>query len=917
MKQLSLTLILLFSLFTYAQKGTVKGTISDKDLNNEPLPFANVNIKGSTTGTTTDENGVYTLSLAPGNYTLVYSFVGYESQEKPVTVIAGETTPVDVALGSGGYTLQDVVIQTQVSRQKETALLLDQKNAVEMKSSIGAQELSRKGVGDVATAVTKTSGITKQEGSGSIYVRGLGDRYNSTSLNGLPVASNDPEKKNIELEIFPTDIVEYVSIDKVYNSRMYGDFAGGNVDIISKDYTGKGFFNLEIGSSVNSNAISRNSFYLPDGSDFFGFGVAKTPNTLSQFQFENSLNPQSAGPVGGSLALEGGNSWAFGSESRINLFATASFANDYMSFEDGLNRSVNAEGVPTRDFFDYQNLQYTTRTTGMVNLGYKINNRNKLSYNVLFINSSSMRNEEFKGLILDIANENNGFLRRGTFIKNALLVNQLLGQHTLSDRSKLNWGLSHNLVSNDIPDRMQTTLRLEQDGYVFANNSESDNHRYFQNLTENEVAANLTADYQFSKTGEGDYKGRIVGGLNGRMKQRSLEAAQFNFGISPGQSQTVVDPMNLDAFFTNDNYNAGFFTISTFRGPAEVPNALKPQTYDGDQVIFGGFGNVEYKFSDRWTAIAGVKGEYIYQSIEWQTQIDPLGNDDEFDKVAVLPNLTVKYTPNDRHNFRFAASKTYTLPQFKERAFFVYEDVTVKKIGNPDLYPSDNYNLDLKWEFFPKNDEIVSLGFFGKYIQNPINEITIASATDDISYVNIGDFGYVGGVELEVRKTLYAIDGENDNRLSAGLNASYMHTNQELNEDKIRRETNNRINAVFNTDKESFTGASDLLVNADVSYVKEWDGRKKNITATVAYNYFSDRLFSIGTNERGNLVDKAVGTFDIILKSKLSEKLGIGLTGRNLLNPSIDRVQENRNGDAKVLSYKKGLFFGLNINYTL
>src|SRR5690606_8718487 len=128
---------------------------------------------------------------------------------------------------------------------------------------------------------------------------------------------------------------------------------------------------------------------------------------------------------------------------------------------------------------------------------------------------------------------------------------------------------------------------------------------------------------------------------------------------------------------------------------------------------------------------------------------------------------------------------------------------------NPDLYPSDNYNVDFKWEFFPAKDELLSLGFFGKYIQNPINEITIASATDDISYVNIGAYGYVAGVEVEIRKSIFKSD---KNKLSAGLNASYMDTSQELDDDKIRRETGNRINAVFNSTKESFTGASDLLI---------------------------------------------------------------------------------------------------------
>src|SRR5690606_2352805 len=213
-------LVFLFTWLSTAQNGIVSGVVSDKDFNGSPLPYANVIVKGTSHGTTTDESGKYELQIAPGNYTLVYSFVGYEPREESVALVPNAQITLNIGLGSGGVALQDVVVTAVVNREKETALLLEQKNAIEIKTAIGAQELNRKGVGDVATAVTKTSGVTKQEGSGGIFVRGLGDRYNSTSMNGLPIASNDPEKKNIDLEIFPTGIVEYVSIDKVYNGKM-------------------------------------------------------------------------------------------------------------------------------------------------------------------------------------------------------------------------------------------------------------------------------------------------------------------------------------------------------------------------------------------------------------------------------------------------------------------------------------------------------------------------------------------------------------------------------------------------------------------------------------------------------------------------------------------------------------------------
>src|SRR5690606_11364292 len=203
------------------------------------------------------------------------------------------------------------------------------------------------------------------------------------------------------------------------------------------------------------------------------------------------------------------------------------------------------------------------------------------------------------------------------------------------------------------------------------------------------------------------------------------------------------------------------------------------------------------------------------------------------------------YEYNDKTNLRLAASKTYTLPQFKERALFVYEDVTEVKVGNPFLYSSDDYNLDLKWEYFPANDEILSVTFFGKYIQNPINEVTLASSTNDISFLKTGESGYAAGIELELRKNIVKFGQSDENKLSAGSNAAYMTTHQKLDSNKVRRETNYNIN--LTSDEDSFTGASDLLLNADVSAFKSWNNGDSNLTATIAYAYFSDRLYALGT----------------------------------------------------------------------
>lgn len=906
-------LTLFISTLAFSQtKGTITGVLTDKDSNNETLPFANVLLKGTQINGTTDIDGKYALNAPAGNYIIQYSFIGYESIEVPVTVKTGETITLSKALGSSSYKLDDVVITTTVNKQKETALLMDQKNAVEIKQSIGSQELSRKGVSDVATAVTKTSGITKQEGSGNIFVRGLGDRYNSTTMNGLPIPSNDPEKKNLNLEIFSTDIVEYISIDKVYSGNIYGDFAGGNVDIISKDYKGKGFLKIDIGSKVNTNAIAEDNFKLQKGFDGFGFTKKSIPNNpLTQFNY-SSLQMKDYTPIASSFGISGGKSFDVGSEGKLSFFATASFNNDFSAKSNGTAKaSVNGNGIANKNFDNYSELKYETNTTGMANIGYKINNNNKVSFNSLYINTSTQSKEEYSGYIVDIANEGNGLIRRFNYEKNSLWINQILGESKIGDRSKLNWGVSYNIIDGSMPDRVQNIFRKEATGYQLSSISAPDNHRYFQKLKEDELAGNASYDYKFNKNEDGDYNGKITVGYNGRIKSRGFQATQFNIKATSGNTNTIVDPNNLDLFYNQDNFNNGNFSIATFRGNSQVYNALDPQTYGGDQTIHAAFANTEYKFN-KLTAVLGLRGEQISQKVSWYTQLGGTGND-KLEKTAFLPSLIMKYELNDKQNLRLGLSKTYTLPQFKERALFVYEEVLQVKVGNPFLYESDDYNLDLKWEMFPKSDELISVTAFGKYILNPMNEVTISSSSNDISYINTGDYGYVAGAEVEYRKQLFDFDSNNAKKLSAGINASYLYSNQELNTEKVNSETNYQVD--FTNSKSKFTGASDLLLNADLTLFNEWNNRNSNLTTTVAYTYFSDRVNAIGTSNKGDLVDKAFGSLDFIAKSKLTEKLGLGLVAKNLLNPAINRVQANATGDVNVLSYKKGTTISLSLNY--
>ena len=204
MKKIFIALLFLINAIAFSQtNGTIQGTVYDKEVSNEPLPFANVFIKGTTIGTTTEFEGTYTLKAEPGIYTLVFSFIGYQTIEIPnVIVKTGETITINKTLSaSEGVSLNEIQITGSTKKESESALLTEQKKATVIKESIGAERLAKIGVSNAAAATSKISGVTKNEGSGDIYIRGLGDRYLTTSMNGLPIPSDDVEKKNINLTI--------------------------------------------------------------------------------------------------------------------------------------------------------------------------------------------------------------------------------------------------------------------------------------------------------------------------------------------------------------------------------------------------------------------------------------------------------------------------------------------------------------------------------------------------------------------------------------------------------------------------------------------------------------------------------------------------------------------------------------------
>ena len=922
--------------------GSIVGLLTDKEFNNEPLAFANVIIKGQNTGTTSDFDGLYALEDLPvGTYTIIYSFVGYETVEiDNITVEQDKVTTVNVPMGASAATLEEVVITTTVRKESEVALLLQQKNAVTQKTAIGAQELSRKGVGDAATAVSKVTGISKQEGSGTVFVRGLGDRYNVTTFNGLPLPSDDPARKNINLGIFNTNIVENIGIDKTFNPNQYADFAGANINIDSKNSMSDGIISVSVNSGINTLTQSQDEFFRTDGPDNYGFYDINYPAfPLNNYNFETSWDRRSAeAPANLGLTLQGGDSFQLGDDTKLTVFGIGAHSNQFQ-YREGVSRGgVEVSGIPNADF-DYVNYQYSTNTTLMGDVGIKHKNLN-LNYSGLFLNTSNEQQLENYGVIDkdDDASQGGGFIQRGVFTRTDLIINQLHADFEINERIEIRASGSYSFLQSAEPNRRQVTLVPqdldEPDGpksFEFVS-AASSNHRFYADLYEEEIASAFETSIKLFKNTEDEFDGKLDLGFSSRNKEVDFSATQFNFRILRGAGivQPIVENIyDVDAYFNQDNLNAGLFRMETFRGSADVTNALDPQTYGGTQSILAGYANFTYSLNPQLTMVVGLRGEQINQDIAWSTSLDPDGDSNSLDVFQLLPALSMKYSLSDDQNLKFAASKTYTLPQYKERAPFLFQEVNQDYFGNPFLTASTNYNFDAKWELFPSDSELLSVGVFGKLIQNPINTVTIQSAANDISWANTGDQATALGLELESRKVLMSRESEyadftNKQKLTAGVNLAYMKTKQTLSGDKVFQESGLSFDPTYSST--GITGASDLVANADISFYKDFN-EHRSILLTLAGNYFSDRIFALGNFGKGNIVEKGVPTLDFVARAQFTKQLSVGISAKNLLNPSIERFQEAVDGDVNpirdriqetattVLSFKRGYDLKISLNY--
>lgn len=888
---------LVFAGLNLSAQTLIKGNVIDAKTQ-EPLIGATVVIKGTTTGAVTDVDGNYKLNVTEGNYIIVASYMSYTTQEiTNVEIGKGQTIVLNFLMQEITTSLNEIVVIARQNMEVEKVLTMERKLSTVAVENLGAREMSIKGLSTVADGIKKITGVS-MEGNSKVLVRGLGDRYSMTSLNGFPIASPNPDNKLIPLTLFPTSVVKNITVSKVYQPSVFGDYSGAHIDIETKENIGADFFNWGISTGSRTNVLF-SDFYTSDktGAGMPYFGISKglflkdeiKDLSRGEFQdyyknnrlFESSfqIHKQTAMPELG-IEIGAGKSWRIGDQ-KLNAMIAANFNNDYKIYDDAYTSSLNAQGDIKQNFM-YDKYLYETTFTSLAQVSYSLRQNDMLSYNIMFVNNTE---DEYR--------ERDGFDAEGVAMKGSnsmyhmytLLNNQITGKHQfMRNRLSVDWQGSYGRTTSDEPDRRQVMFRKNDDGTLsLFKLNQQETMRYFSELFEDEWNADAKVKYILNNQSE--KKNFIRLGVSLRNKSRDFYSANFYYDVS----QLFPDINNIydtDSYLNEENIKNGTIGINRV--------SQKRNSYYAGNDIYAGFLDVEYYLTPRLLLAGGVRFEDSHQWVRyWNDQAEEKRA--EMNVKDLFPALNLKYTiENDNtQNYRIGVSRTVTRPSFLEMAPFSYQESYGSNIviGNDSIQNGYNYNFDIRYELFTKSGDMYSVGAYYKYLDNPIEQIQKYSGSVIRSFKNVNK-GSVAGIEVEMRKNI-------TKNLKIDFNASYIYTRISLPE-----------NGLYTDNDRQLQGASPYLVNIDLNYSPKFSNNKA-LSLSAVYNLRSPRISAVGINGVNNIVEKELHTLDLVAVYSLNEKMKLKFQAKNILNQKSEFTQEVNGEDNVVEYYRQGVSLGI------
>ena len=876
--------------------GTIKGTVTDKQTR-EPLTGATIQIAGTTQGTVADVDGNYSLDVNNGTYTLAIKYVGYKDIIIN-NVKAGKSDLIlNFELESDAQALGEVSVVARKNLEGERALQMERRKATLAIENLGSKEMSLKGIGNVEEGVKKITGISVAD-AGQLIVRGLGDRYSTTTLNGLPIASPNPDNKLIPLDLFPSSTVQNITVSKVYNAEAFADYSGAHIDINTKENITEDFFNIGFNTGGKFNTLGKDSYRMNrNGSLFRTSGVDQAALNMPLSEFDNyvktrnifdtsfAVKKKSSLPdFSGNLGF--GKNIGIGNQT-LSILASASAGNSFQNMDNAFYKTLEATGS-VQDNFAYDSYAQELKLAALGHIGYTLRRHDRIGYTFFYARNATDTYQRREGIDAEdheLTGSNNI-----THIY-SLQNHQLDGVHSFGRREQweLTWGGSYSKTGSEEPDRRQVMYIKNDNGALslFKLNRQ-ETMRYFGSLDEEEWNGNLAMRWKWN---ENNF---LKLGVNYKNKSRDYKATRFYYNLNK------IDPVITDIYDTDEFLNQE----NIADGNVVVQRVMQPKdSYRAGNEIYSGYLLTDFYPVPSLLVNLGVRYEISRQWVDYATDGgDWYAERRNLDKNDLFPTLNLKYTVNDANSIRFSASRTVTRPSFIEMAPFLYQESygSAQIRGNNELQNGYNYNFDLRYEHFGKNGDMISLTAYFKYLDSPIERIQALQGGATLHSFQNADNGMAGGMEVELRKQLMK-----DLRL--GANISYMYTNVKLPE-----------GGAYTNKERPLQGASPILANADLTYSPRF-GEERQLNLALLYNLQGSRIHAVGVSKLGDIKQQTLHTLNFSAGYDINSHFSLKLQVNDLLNRAVIFKQEvpSTGEEVEVERYKKGANLEIGFSYKL
>lgn len=919
--------VFFLALVSFSEAQTIKLTGKILNEKNEPLVGVSINIVGTEGGAISNVDGGFSLNLIPGKkYEIEFSAVGYE--KKVITdaeVFSGQINELNIVMQVKAATGENVVVSARRSSarlESVNSIIAFQKNTNTVASVISAESIRRSPDKNTGEVIKRTPGASLQEGK-FIIVRGLADRYNQAMLNGILLTSTEPDRKTFSFDLIPSAMIDNVIINKAFVPEYPGEWAGGLIQVNTKDIPAKGFLNVQVGVGYNTATTGKDFYSEKRGNlDWLGIddGARGIPSTFpTKYNFDTLSSAQktalgktmanrwtakmgSASPNASFQANGGFTTTIFGKKIGGTFGINYSRSNNFFKNPNQLPIPDATTGKFSNEY-DFEDDIYDQNTSaGAIGaIGIQFNEKNKINLKSL-INVNTLNRVIERNGVSVVRSDSILSGSEFTFRQNTFYTGQISGEHSLVRTLKLKWYGAFNILDGYVPDqrRILYSKATPSDPFslVVGNTlSQQSGSRIFQALSDYIYTAGGDLSYSFGK-GQS-----IKGGYMFQVKDRLYDARLFSIYLPKDNASLRL--LTPDMIFAPENFGDGSVNSTLF-----AFDAIKGKTfrYMANTILNAGFLQFDNEITKSIRVVWGLRVENYDQLVGSVKKWDERHT---YSKVTdYLPGVNATFKLNQKTNIRLSGSQTVIRPELRELAALnIYDfELNASVQGNPNLKRTKVTNLDLRYELYPRAGETFSLGVFYKYFNDPIESLFEpgTGGASTFNYQN-ADKAEAFGAELEIRKRLDFSDLLKNFTFQG--NFSYISSKVKDTALKIDR---------------PLQGQSPYVINIGLLY----DLEEKGFNATLLYNQIGYRIANVGKVEDGfpDIWEKGRPLLDLQIAQKVFKKKGeVRLSISDLLNQTRYYYLNNSNGkdlyeksnDAYRFRRTFGTTFNLTFNYSI